>query len=66
MNVQTSEMEQLINQSVITLEGQQKCMSYSKCSNSENKRLYTSDLAIKKLKFQTLISNKQNLKNKAF
>ena len=44
----------------------QKCMSFSKCSNSEAKKLQTSDFAIKKIKGLKMISNKQNVKNEAF
>ena len=44
----------------------QKCMSFSRCSKLEDKKLYTSDFAIKEMKGQTIISDKQNLKDKAF
>ena len=41
-------------------------MSVSNCSNLELKWLYTSNFAIKEIKGQTIISNKQNVENKAF
>ena len=41
-------------------------MSFSKCSNLEVKTLYTSYFAIKEIKGKTIISDKQNLENKAF
>ena len=38
---------------------QQKCMSFSKCSNLEAKTLYTSNFVIKERKSRTIISHKQ-------
>ena len=44
----------------------QKCMSFSKCSNLETKKLYTSNFVVKEIKGRTIISDKQTLENKAF
>ena len=44
----------------------QKCMSFSKYSNLEGKKLYISDFVIRKIKGRNIISNKQNFDNKTF
>ena len=44
----------------------QKCMSFSKCSNLEAEKLYTSNFAIKEVKGRAIISDNQNLEDKAF
>ena len=41
-------------------------MSFSKRYDLEAKTLYTSNFAIKEIKGWTIISDKQNLENKAF
>ena len=44
--------------------GKLNVLSSSKCSNLEAIRLYPSNFAIKEIKGRTIISHKQNLKNK--
>ena len=45
---------------------QQKCMSFSKCSNYKLKTLHASNFVIKEIKGRAVISNKQNVENEVF
>ena len=44
----------------------QKCMSYSKCSDSEANSVTYFNFLVRERKFQTMMSNQQNVKNEAF